>query len=91
MTLPIEKPRNVPALVALVGGIVAVPTVVFDLWIVAAVGAFLGLFAGIAGVKRASRGARGMGPAIAGIVLGSFMILFLAGMLALFVTRPLRY
>jgi len=89
--MPPEKPTNIPAIVALVAGIVALPTFVFDVTIVAWIAAFTALVAGILGVKRALRGARGMVLAWVGIGLGSIALITLMGMLVLLVTRPLRY
>ena len=89
--MPPEKPTNIPAIVAMAAGIVALPTFIFDITIVAWVAALTALVAGILGVRKALRGARGMVLAWVGIGLGSIALITLIGMLALLLTRPLRY
>jgi hypothetical protein len=85
-----QKQRNIPAVVALVSGIAAVPASVFTYDIAAWIFALIGLLAGIAGARRAAHGAPGAALAVTGLVLACLVLLVLMGMLALLVTRGLR-
>lgn len=86
-----QKPSNPAAVVGLIAALAAFPALVFVVDIVAWALALVGLFASIAGVRRANAGASGMIAAVVGLAVAAFVVLFLAVMLALFLTRPLRY
>lgn len=91
MSRTTQKPGNMAAVVGLVASLLALPAFVFSWDIAAWVLALGGLFVSIAGVKRAGRTAGALVPAIIGIVIASFVLMVLAAMLVLFLTRPLRY
>ncbi|KQM61020.1 hypothetical protein ASE64_05255 [Agreia sp. Leaf210] len=86
-----SKPNITSAVVSLAAGVASIPVFVFGFTIAAWVCALLGLFAGIAGVRRARGTTPGLPLAIVGLVVCSIMLLTLAGMLVLFLTRPWRY
>ncbi|SMG18863.1 hypothetical protein [Agreia pratensis] len=86
-----QRPTITSAVVSLVAGVVAVPTFVLGFTIAAWVCALVGLFSGIAGIRRARGTAPGLPLAIVGLVVSSIMLLTLAGMLVLFLSRPWRY
>ncbi|SMQ73785.1 hypothetical protein [Agreia sp. VKM Ac-1783] len=86
-----QKPSITSAVVSLAAGVVAVPAFVFGVTVVAWICALIGLFAGISGARRARGTAPGLPLAIVSLVVCSVMLLTLAGMLVLFLTRPWRY
>jgi hypothetical protein len=90
VTQTTQKPRNIPAVVALVSGIAAIPVCVFTYDIAACAFALIGLLAGIVGTRRAARGAPGLALAVTGLVLACLVLLVLVGTFALLVTRGLR-
>lgn len=85
-----QRPGNTPAVVALVAAILAIPTFIFDVHVVAWPLALAGLVVGIIGVKRALKGASGMVMSWIAITLSSVVLLTLIGTTALGLLRLFR-
>lgn len=79
------------AVVSFVAGVAAVSSFIVGFTVAAWFCALIGLFVGIAGVRRVPRTAPGLALSIGGIVICSITLLVLVAMLALFLTRPFRY